>query len=390
MKKHGIGSIIIIILIACNMRAPFTGVGALTALIREDLGLSNVLIGMLTTIPMLVFALISAASPILSKKIGLGRSIMLSLIFVLGGEMIRSFTGVPGLFIGTAVLCTGIGVENVLLISVVKSWFPDNPAAPTSAYSTTMSLTAALAIGVSVTLAVDCGLGWRGTLSIWGVFAVTAIIFWAPAVNSPEMRPASSDRRNNILGPLIRSPRMWILSVFFGTQSMVFYCMNAWGPTMLQDKGFTLAQSSAAATFLQLISIPITVLTPFLAKRFTAKRMTVILDLLYITGALMFYFSSNPVMIYLSFVLYAQGMGSTFSFCLLFFAQLGRNPAETAAISGIAQSAGYVLSAIGPVFMGALADMSGAWDLSMLFMVIMIAVTFVTGILSSKEEPILS
>ena len=389
MKKRAFGLLFIIILIACNMRAPFTGVGALTALIRADLNLSNTLVGLLTTIPMIVFAIVSAAAPTASVKLGLGRCIMLALALNLSGELIRSFAGVAGLYLGTAVLCTGIGLENVLLISVVKQWFPENPAPATSVYSTTMAITAAVSIGSSVPMAKSMKLGWRGALVIWSVFAVAAIIIWFPMMNRSEMKPKAEHEHKSIMGALLRSPRMWILTAFFGAQSLLFYCMTAWGPTMMQSKGFTLEQSSAAATFLQLISLPITFLSPFLAKRFKARRMLAILGTFYLVGGILFYAAHSPVMIYVSLLVYAQGMGCTFSFCLLFFAQLGRNPAETAAISGIAQSAGYVISAVGPVLMGALADWSGAWDYSMMFLILMLAIALFTGILSAKEEPIL-
>lgn len=390
MKKRSVGLVIIIILIACNMRSPFTGVGALTALIRADLGISNTVTGMLTTIPMLVFAVISAAAPVLSRRIGLGRCIQLSLLLVFAGEMIRSFTGTVGLFIGTGVLCVGIGLENVLLISVVKQWFPENPAPATSAYSTTMAVMAAISIAISVYMAKNLGLGWRGSLAVWAVFAVIASLLWLPMAGKPEMRPKKEEVQSREMGALLRSPRTWILTVFFGTQSLLFYCMNAWGPTILQSRGFTLEQSSAAATFLQVVSLPITLAAPLLAKRFTARRMLIILGTCYVIGGVLFYFAVSPVMVYISFLLFAQGMGSTFSFCLLFFAQMGRNPQETASISGIAQSGGYVVSAIGPVLMGALADISGAWNWPVIFLLAMLVIAVFTGVLSSREGTILS
>ena len=133
--------VIVVILLACNMRAPFTGVGALTALIQADLALNNAAMGMLTTIPMLVFAVVSLAATPLAARLGLGRTLTLALFLVLGGELIRSFTTAAGVFLGTAVLCVGVGLENVLVVSLIKLRFPEDPALPTSAYSATMACT---------------------------------------------------------------------------------------------------------------------------------------------------------------------------------------------------------------------------------------------------------
>lgn len=389
MKKRSIALVIVIILIACNMRAPFTGVGALTPLIRSDLGLSNTLMGMLTSIPLLVFAVISAAAPWFSRRVGLARSISFSLILVFAGEMIRSFTNTGGLFAGTAVLCVGIGLENVLLISVVKHWFPENPAPPTSAYSTTMAVTSAVSIGSSVYMARELGLGWRGALVVWAVFAVIAFFLWTPAVRATGLEKPADDTGENVIGPLIRSPRTWLLTLFFGMQSLLFYCMTAWGPTILQSKGYTLEQASAAMTFLQIVSLPITLMAPLLANRFSARKVLGTLLVGYIFGGILFFLATGPALVYISLLLYAQGMGSTFSFCLLFFAQKGRNPRETAAISGIAQCGGYVLSSVGPVLMGALADLTGAWKYSMLFLIIIQLIACATGIISSRKGTIL-
>lgn len=371
------------------MRAPFTGVGALTPIIREDLGLSNTVMGTLTTIPMLMFAIVSAAAPLISNRIGLGKSILAALALNFIGEVIRSYTGTAGLFLGTAILCTGVGLENVLLISVVKQWFPKNPAPPTSAYSTTMAVTSAVSIAISVHLAEDVGLGWRGALAVWIVFSVAAFVLWLPKTKDPELKPKAEEAKDNVMRRLFASPRTWVMTAFFGAQSLLFYCMNAWGPTLMQYKGYTLDQATAAMTFLQIVSLPFTLLAPLLAKRFTARRMLLILGLCYLAGGSLFYFAKTPGMIYISLTLYAMGMGSTFSFCLLFFAQMGRNPRETAAISGIAQCGGYVISAVGPVLMGALADRTGAWEYSMIFLIVMLVICCVTGVLSSKEGTIL-
>ena len=48
-----------VIFIAVNMRAPLTSVGPLIEMIRDHLQLSNTMAGMITTLPLLSFALFS-------------------------------------------------------------------------------------------------------------------------------------------------------------------------------------------------------------------------------------------------------------------------------------------------------------------------------------------
>ncbi len=379
----------VVILLACNMRAPFTGVGALTALIQSDLALNHAAMGMLTTIPMMVFAVVSLTATPLAERIGLGRSLVLALLLVLGGELIRSFTTAAGVFVGTAVLCMGVGLENVLVVSLIKLRFPHNPAPPTSAYSTTMALTSCISIGSGLWLAQTLGLGWRGALAAWGVLAAAALAVWFPLSSRPENQLARQEGEKGCTLRLLRTPRTWELMVFMGSQSMLFYCLTAWGPTILQAKGFTLEQSAAAATFLQLVSLPITLAAPLLTRRFPVRRMLMLLNSLFLAGVVIYYLGNSLPVCYLGMLLLAQGMGSQFSFCLLFYSLRTRTAAQASALSGLAQCGGYLLAAVGPVLMGWLADSTGSWDLPMVFLIAALLVMWAASLRSAREGYIL-
>lgn len=73
--------IIGIIFIAANLRAPLTSVGPLVSLIRDNVHISNTLAGLITTVPLIAFALLSPFVPKLGHKYGIERIILISLIF---------------------------------------------------------------------------------------------------------------------------------------------------------------------------------------------------------------------------------------------------------------------------------------------------------------------
>ena len=116
---------IAIVLVSCNLRAPFTGVGSMVGLIQEDLGLSGSGAGMLTTIPLLAFAAVSPFVGTLCKKFGAGHVLLMSLLVLIAGIIIRNFGGGMGLYIGTAVVGIGIAVGNVLPPAIIKVYFPN-------------------------------------------------------------------------------------------------------------------------------------------------------------------------------------------------------------------------------------------------------------------------
>ncbi|WP_164215894.1 CynX/NimT family MFS transporter [Virgibacillus sp. YIM 98842] len=58
-KLAGWGMLIGVLLIAANLRAPLTSIGALLPYIRDDLAISHTAAGSLTTLPLLAFAAVS-------------------------------------------------------------------------------------------------------------------------------------------------------------------------------------------------------------------------------------------------------------------------------------------------------------------------------------------
>ncbi|EUJ44306.1 hypothetical protein PRIP_10432 [Listeria riparia FSL S10-1204] len=172
--------IIGIILVASNLRAPITAVSPLLSYMRADLPLSNTMTGFLTTLPLLAFAGLSPFVSQLARKWGMELLVFLALCFMVFGSLIRPFGGIPVLLFGTFLIGLAIAVGNVLLPSLIKKEFPFKMGLMTGIYSISMNVSAMLASGLSVPIAVNAGLGWQGALVIWSVFAIIALIVWLP------------------------------------------------------------------------------------------------------------------------------------------------------------------------------------------------------------------
>src|SRR5699024_10290743 len=134
--------IIGILFIAFNVRPGITAVGPLIGTIRDDLGLANWSAGLLTSLPLVAFAIISPIVPRLGKKITNEWAMVIGLIILVVGMGIRSISVVFLLFVGTVLVGLGIAISNVLLPGVVKDKFPTKVALMTS--STTMGTFAAI------------------------------------------------------------------------------------------------------------------------------------------------------------------------------------------------------------------------------------------------------
>src|SRR5918994_6172751 len=167
-----------IVLLAANLRPALTGVAPLIGEIRADTGISNGVAGLLTTLPLLAFALLSPVAPWVARRYGMELTLLASMLVLAGGILLRWAGNLTALFSGTIILGAAIAVGNVLLPGLVKREFPERAGLMTSVYSTSLGISAAIAAGVSVPLAQLDGIGWRGGLGGWGGPALVAAVVW--------------------------------------------------------------------------------------------------------------------------------------------------------------------------------------------------------------------
>lgn len=127
-----------ILLIATTLRVVFTGAAPLLDAIRSDYGLTTAQTGLLTTLPLLAFGLVSPLAAGVARRFGMERSLLLAMLLICAGIALRSLPSAALLFIGTAVIGCGIALGNVLLPGLIKRDFSQHVARMTGAYSLTM------------------------------------------------------------------------------------------------------------------------------------------------------------------------------------------------------------------------------------------------------------
>src|SRR5215213_5220617 len=183
-----------IVLLAANLRPALTGVAPLIGQIRADTGISNGVAGLLTTLPLLAFGLLSPIAPRVARRFGMERALLASLLVLVAGILLR-WAGVgAALFLGTAILGAAIAVGNVLLPGLVKREFPEHAGLMTSVYSTSL-----------------------------GISALLASVAWLPQLGRSD-RPADPSARNSPgVRDLWRSPLAWQVTLFMGLQSLAYY-----------------------------------------------------------------------------------------------------------------------------------------------------------------------
>jgi CP family cyanate transporter-like MFS transporter len=354
-----------IVLLALNLRACITAVGPLVPAIRGTTGLSNVLAGLLTALPLLTFGAISPLAPRLARRWGMEAMLLASLVGLTAGILLRSLPSPGLLFLGTALLGAAIAISNVLLPALIKRDFPRHIGLMTGIYSTLLGVSGALADGVSIPLAQGARLGWDGSLGFWALPAALTALIWLPLLRT-QTRPDAAQASGMPGRRLWRSPLAWQVTFFMGLQSLAFYIVVAWFPVIFQSKGLSASTAGWMLSLVQFVGVLGSFLTPLLAARMRSQRVlvaaVVLLSLVAYAGIL----SSANGLILLWCVLLGLALGAYLSLALLFFILRTPDTRTASDLSGMAQSIGYLLAATGPLLFGWLHDLTNDWTVPLL------------------------
>lgn len=358
--KQGALLIAGILMIATTLRVTFTGAAPLLETIRSDYGLSTAQTGLLTTLPLLAFALVSPLAAGIARRFGMERSLFAAMLLICAGIALRSLPSAALLFAGTAIIGCGIALGNVLLPGLIKRDFSQHVARLTGAYSLTMGAAAALGSALVVPLALH-GFGWRGALLMLMLFPLLAFLIWLPQWRTTRSANLSSSRALHERG-IWRSPLAWQVTLFLGLNSLIYYVIIGWLPTILISHGYSEAQAGSLHGLLQLATAAPGLAIPLILHRFNDQRwIAALVSLLCAVGAAGLWFVPGQAVIWT--LLFGFGSGATMILGLTFIGLRASSAHQAAALSGMAQSVGYLLAACGPPVMGKLHDASGSWYL---------------------------
>ncbi|MFC3416915.1 CynX/NimT family MFS transporter [Algoriphagus hitonicola] len=384
-QKTQILLILGIVFISINLRTSIASVGPLIPFIREDLGISNGLAGFLTTLSLITFAIFSLFAPRIGKYLGHGRAIFLGISILSIGVVIRVLGGVNLLFFGTALTGIGIVIANVLMIPFFKAKIPHKLGLMTAILSTGMSLFAAIASGISVPLALDLGMGWRGSLASWSVLMVLALVLWIPQL---DPRPTAAQRSIFPGKNVWKSRLAWQVTLFMGAQSVMYFTMVTWLPDMLIAKGMSPTHAGLALSYMQMISLIGTFFAPEILMRLKQQSVVIIgVAIGYFVGFSLLFFSQS-VIIFTALTIVGIGSGASLSIAYTLISLRTAEDQTTARLSGMVQSAGYVLAALGPLLFGISLDFIGNWDLLIWFLLLMSVQFLFFGIPAGKDRKI--
>jgi CP family cyanate transporter-like MFS transporter len=372
------------VLAAANFRPAVTSVGPVLEDIRVDIGLSGSAAAALTGLPLLCFGAGALLAPRLARRFGLERTLLAVLALTTVGLFVRVGPSTVTLFGGTFLLGAAIAVGNVLVPTLIKREYAHRPGAMMGLYVGVMMAMASVAAGVTVPLGQALGGGWRVGLGAWGVPALAAFLVWLAGLVRRERRSGAEPRVAELPVSLFRDRVAWQVTLFMGLQSMTFYAVMSWLPSIYRGYGVSPEDAGRLLFTMLLVGVPAALVMPSVLTRsrqqsgwVAATAAIFAVGLVAIIVAPM----ANPV---LWALLLGIGSGTAFPVALTLVVLRTRGASDAAGLSGMSQSVGYTLTALGPLLFGLLHDLSGAWTVPILAMIVLLVPQTLAGVLAGR------
>ena len=383
-KKIFLINLLPIVLISLNLRLPITSVGPAVELLQEHYGLNATQIGALTSLPLVAFGVVAFIVAYFAPI----RAMFVALLLLVFGEIVRSIGGSALLFVGTAIMGSGIAVANVLLPTFVKAKFPRNVPKIMGLYSLLLNISAAL--GIALILPLCYLLPLPLAMASWVIVALCAIISFLPQIKNSRLirkKPKSSIQKS-----LFAQPTAWKVTLFMALSSTMAYCFFSWYHALVRSFGYDEAFASHMMLLAQCSIIPVAYFVPVIlgsiSRRFKPFFMGGICGGYVLVYMLLLFFGEHTWVVGFSSFLVGVPVGGAFGVALLFISTKSANVAIATKLSAMAQGVGYLIAALGPLLLGGLYDYFGGFSEALLVLVGLGVLLCTLGLVASRARVI--
>ncbi|GHF64248.1 MFS transporter [Streptomyces thermodiastaticus] len=390
-----------IVLAALNLRPAITSLGALLEEVRDGLGMSGSVAGLLTSVPPLCFAVFGVMAPRLARRFGPSAVVCAGMAAIAAGLLVRPYAGnTAGFLAASALALAGIAVSNVLMPVIVKRWFPDRVGSMTGLYSMALALGTSLAAAVTVPVTDALGGNWQTGLASWALLAVAAVVPWLPLIGERGAAPAAPQPAPGASAPaatgaaaqapalrITRSRTAWALGVFFGLQATAAYITMGWMAQIYRDAGVSAGTAGLLLAVIMVMGVPLAFVIPRVATRLPHQGPVVlVLGACGLAGYAGLYLA--PVGGAWVWALLLGVSNCAFPLALTMVGMRARSGAGVAQLSAFAQSVGYLISIPGPLLVGVLYQGTGGWGAPIALMVALMIPQMAVGWLAGRDRTV--
>lgn len=369
-----------LVLLAANLRLSVAGLPPVLPDLGAQLGLSGPALSALAATPVVCFGLFSFVAAPLRGWLGEERTLFAALACILLGLALRAALPSVLLFPGTILACAGIAVANVLSTSLIKRRGAGHVSGLLSIYSVSLMVGSTVSGAIVVPIYRAAGDSLLVALGMWTLPAAVALAAWVPQLrlaSGEAARPAAEAVRVGILA-LRRSPIAWQVSLFMGVQSISYYVLLSWLPTLLRGRGVHPVEAGLLLGAFSVANVFTGTASPLLARRLGPRPVITTAMICFVVG--LFAVTAAPIGTAIVWVvLLGLSQGFLLPIALLLMMVRAADGATSAALSGMAQGVGYLLAAGGTFVVGVLHAATGSWAVPIGILVVDAAAGLVIG-----------
>lgn len=383
-----------VVLVAFSLRSAVAALSPIISEVQADFAVPTWVVGLIGTAPPVCFAVFGIVTPMLERRFGLERLAAASMLIVTAALLARALaTDAATLLLATTVLFAAVGVGNVVLPPLIKTYFPDRVGTMTALYSALLAMAAFVPPLVAVPVA-DAA-GWRFSLGMWAILALLAVVPWVTLVVRANVArtqaPAAVDLDAPAPGVLGRLPWLslaWALAGTFGISAASVYACFAWLPVVLVDvAGVSHAEAGALLSLFGAMGLPWSIIVPILITRW--RRVGVVYAAALIAGlsgvAGMLIAPGTATVLWVVLLGTPQAL---FPAVLLLIQLRSRTHEGAVALSGFAQSVGYGIAALFPLMFAVVHEATGQWQPVLVVFGLLFLATIPTGLVVTRPRTI--
>jgi len=371
-----------------NLRTAITSLPPLFPDLQTQLHLSTATLSLLAATPVICFGVVSAFTAWLNRRYGEEMILLVALVLLTAGLLLRGVAPGVMLFPGTVLAASAIAVLNVLLSSMAKRRWPERAGLLIGIYLTTLSAGAILSSLLSVPLYDRSG-SVQLALGVWAVPAALAVLLWLPQLRyrTVGLAPAAAD---GTVAParagvkVYRYALTWQVTAFMALQSLLYYAVLSWLPTIFQDRGDSAVTAGNLLALMGVGNLTTSLLVPVLAHRRPSQRGLVVPSLIGtaagLAGCLWAPLGSAPFWV----LVLGVSQGSCLGLAIFFMLARAPDAGVAASLSAFAQSVGYLVASAGPLMVGLLHSATGSWNLPVVLLLVLCAAELATGLLAGR------
>jgi MFS transporter, CP family, cyanate transporter len=388
-RPHEITLLVVAVAAAgLNLRTAITSLPPLFPDLQTQLHLSSAALSLLAATPVICFGVVSAFTAWLNRRYGEEMILLVALVLLTAGLLLRGLAPEAMLFPGTVLAASAIAVLNVLLSSMAKRRWPERAGLLIGIYLTTLSAGAILSSLLSVPLYDSSG-SVQLALGVWAVPAALAVLLWLPQLRYRTVgrAPAAADgtaapARASV--KVYRYALTWQVTAFMALQSLLYYAVLSWLPTIFQDRGDSAVTAGNLLALMGVGNLATSLLVPVLAHRRPSQRGLVVPSLIGtatgLAGSLWAPLGSAPFWV----LVLGVSQGSCLGLAIFFMLARAPDAGVAASLSAFAQSVGYLVASVGPLVVGLLHSATGSWNLPVALLLVLCAAELATGLLAGR------